>query len=184
MGTIYILENKVDGKCYIGQTIKTFKERFRRHQISHSVIGNAIRKYGVENFNKILIENIPEEKLNEVEIEYIKKYNSLHPNGYNLTEGGDKPPTCAGNKWNLGRHFTEEHKRKISEANKGKVSGTFGKHFSEETKKKMSESGKGRHHTEETKKKMSESKKGRPFTEEHKKNLSKSHLKNKNGEKT
>ena len=31
MGTIYILQNKVNGKCYVGQTIRPFNKRFREH---------------------------------------------------------------------------------------------------------------------------------------------------------
>ena len=56
------------------------------------------------------------------------------------------------NKGKKGKHFSEETKKKMSEAKKGK-------HFSEETKKKMSEAKKNM--SEETKKKMSEAKKCR-----------------------
>jgi phage terminase large subunit len=68
--------------------------------------------------------------------------------------------------------FSDEHKRKISEAHKGKV-------LSEEHKRKISEAEKGRISnrkgakcSEETKKKMSESRKGLKYSEEHKKNIS------------
>lgn len=53
----------------------------------------------------------------------------------------------------FGRKFSDEHKKKISESNKGRI-------VSEETRKKMSESRKGIKLSEETRKKMSESKKG------------------------
>ena len=62
-----------------------------------------------------------------------------------------------------GKPFSEEHKRKIRESNKGK---NLGKHQTEETRKKLSTSlignqrNKGKHHTEETKKILSESHKG------------------------
>src|SRR5208282_5860115 len=65
---------------------------------------------------------------------------------------------------NYGKHFSDEHKRKISESNKGKQRTdemkkemsklNKGKFISNETKEKMSKSQKGRHHTEETKKKI------------------------------
>lgn len=42
-----------------------------------------------------------------------------------------------------GQHQTEEHKRKISEALKGKPSWIKGKHLSEETKQKLSDAHKG-----------------------------------------
>ena len=50
---------------------------------------------------------------------------------------------------NRGKKRTEEHRRKMSEAKKGKKK-------SEETRRKMSESRKGMKHTEETRRKMSE----------------------------
>ena len=107
MGTIYILENKTNGKCYVGQTIRKFSKRFREHNQSHSLIGNALRKYAVANFNKILLENIPEDKLDEIEKECIKKYNSISPNGYNLDSGGHK-----------NKHIHKEHKEKLVAAGK------------------------------------------------------------------
>lgn len=67
-----------------------------------------------------------------------------------------------------GWHHTEEAKRKISEAHKGK------KH-SEETRRRMSESRKGKKHSEEARRRMSESRKGRKLTEEHKKHIGDGH---------
>ena len=60
------------------------------------------------------------------------------------------------------RVFSEEHRRKISEANTGKL----GKIHSEETRNKMSESHKGKTASEETKHKISESHKGKIYSEE------------------
>lgn len=69
----------------------------------------------------------------------------------------------------MGRKQTEETRKKISEAHKGKIPWNKGKKFSEESKKKMSKVQKGRKrkpHSEETKKKMSESHIGiKPTTE-------------------
>ena len=153
MGTIYILENKVNGKCYIGQTINEFKNRYRQHQTSHSIIGKALRKHGVDNFNITLLENIPEEKLDELERKYIEKYSSIFPNGYNFESGGHK-----------GKHHSEETKKKQSEAEKGTKNHFYGKHHSKETKDKMREAKigyipwhKGKHLSEEHKRKISES---------------------------
>jgi len=61
------------------------------------------------------------------------------------------------NHYFYGKLLSKEHRRKISEGNKGKHTG---KYFSLETRKKMSEASKGRHHTEETKRKISEGHKG------------------------
>lgn len=194
MGIIYILENKINGKYYIGQTIRSFKERFRQHQISHSIIGNALRKYGTDSFNKIIIEDISEEKLDELEQVYIQKYNSIYPNGYNFDGGGHKNKHLhedhkkklrearKGKKPFLGKHCSEEHKRKIGESKKGNSYALGRKHTKEELKK-MSESKKGFHHSEETKKKLSESHKrprpwmiGKHFKKTKKKNLTKTEI--------
>ena len=71
-----------------------------------------------------------------------------------------------GNKYNLGKHRSEESKKKMSDAKKGNKY-NLGKHRSEETKKKLSEANKGKylgkdnpfygkHHSDELKKKLSE----------------------------
>lgn len=78
------------------------------------------------------------------------------------------------------RYFSEEHKRKISEAKKGKPSPMKGKHHSEETKRKMSiiKMGNkcflGHTHTIETRQKISKAHQGlkHPHGEETKKRMS------------
>lgn len=87
---------------------------------------------------------------------------------------------------NLGKIFSEEHKRKLSELKKGKPSWNKGLtgcyKLSDETKKKMSETRKGRtspmkgkHHTDEAKRKLSKLHKGKSLSEEHKRKIAESH---------
>jgi group I intron endonuclease len=86
-----MIKNKLNNQCYIGQTIQNLEERWRQHKkISSNCIylKNAFKKYGFENFNFKLICICFDKDLNKFEIDYIKKYNSLVPNGYNLTTGG------------------------------------------------------------------------------------------------
>lgn len=64
-------------------------------------------------------------------------------------------------KGRLGWQHSEETKRKLSEARKGRVSPNKGKHLSEEQKRKMSETKKGHKVSEEAKKKISETLKGK-----------------------
>lgn len=59
-----------------------------------------------------------------------------------------------------GKHLTEEAKKKLSEAHKGKAPWNKGIPMSEETRKKLSEAHKGKHLSEEHKRKISETHKG------------------------
>ena len=70
----------------------------------------------------------------------------------------------------LGYKQTKEHRRKISEALKGRPSPTKGTKHTVETKRKISESEKGKTVTKETRKKMSLAQIGKKHTEEHIKN--------------
>lgn len=58
-----------------------------------------------------------------------------------------------------GKTFSEEHRKNLSESQKGKPSamGMLGKRQSEESKRKISESNIGKHHSEESKEKMRQS---------------------------
>jgi group I intron endonuclease len=142
MGYIYKITNKVDGKIYIGQTIQVLEYRWRKHRNVGSnccYLKRAFNKYGIDNFDFKLICICFDEDLNKYEIQYMEKYNSMVPNGYNLRKGG-----------NSGKHH-EETKKKISESLKGrtdifrpKTNYRLGKHHSEETKKKISDALKGR----------------------------------------
>jgi len=76
-----------------------------------------------------------------------------------------------------GKHLSEDHKKKISESNKGVNGCWYGKTFSEEHKRKLKENhvgNTGKTLTLETRKKISESRIGMVFSEEHRKNISKS----------
>jgi len=75
---------------------------------------------------------------------------------------------------NKGYKFSEESKKKISKALRGK------KH-SEETRKKISESHKGIKHSEETKRKLSKLHRGKRLSKEHKQKISLAVKKEKNG---
>ena len=83
---------------------------------------------------------------------------------------------------NKGTTHTEETRKKLSDAKKGKTSSFKGKHHSEEARKKLSESHKGMTrtpHTEETRNKISVALKGRTFSEEARIKMSESHKGNK-----
>jgi len=94
---IYCIKNKINSKIYIGQTRLSLKKRIKQHLVAKSFIGKALRKYGVSTFDISIIYNAKNlEDLNNKEIFYIKKYNSIGKNGYNLDSGGkEKLPSCS-----------------------------------------------------------------------------------------
>jgi group I intron endonuclease len=98
---IYLYENKINHKKYVGQTNNAHL-RYNGHKSSaynekdksyHSPLSNAIRKYGLENFDFSILEEIDDSKdqvyIDEREIYYISEYKSLTTQeGYNVLPGG------------------------------------------------------------------------------------------------
>lgn len=144
---IYKATNKVNGKVYIGQTTKTLKERMNSHKKDslrmNTYFYRAIRKYGWDNFEWEIIDESATtiEELNRLEQYYIKLYDSFDnkQKGYNTQSGGknyqmtaeeclkrservkgeNNPMYGKEGTWK-NKHFSEEHRRRISESLKGK----------------------------------------------------------------
>lgn len=89
MGIIYRIIFP-SGKSYIGQTINSLKDRLRYHKSSKNCVAvhGAFVKYGNNYKTEILVE-INNEYLNEYEIKFISIYDTISPNGYNLSIGGN-----------------------------------------------------------------------------------------------
>lgn len=87
---IYCITNLINNHQYIGITSRSLKVRFSEHCCHpQTLIYYAVKKYGKENFIIELIEdNVPSNIVDEKERYYIKTYNTLVPNGYNLSTGG------------------------------------------------------------------------------------------------
>lgn len=86
-----------DGKCYIGQSIN-LKRRLSDYKHlrckKQKAVYGALLKFGVNSIKIEIIEQFETtdditDKLNKLEIKYIKEFNSIYPNGYNLNAGGD-----------------------------------------------------------------------------------------------
>lgn len=84
---IYKIQNLTNQKIYIGQSTH-IEKRWQEHcqPSSHSLIGKAIQKYGKTNFSFVILEECDKSLLNEREEYYIKQYDSVVPNGYNVEE--------------------------------------------------------------------------------------------------
>jgi group I intron endonuclease len=175
MGCVYLATNTETNDQYIGYTIKTLKDRIKRHY-KNARLGydstlhfiRAIRKYGTNLFSwRILFESNIVVELKEKEIYFIEKYSPA----YNMTKGGDGTD---------GLPYTDERRRKISEAHTGKRRGMF----SEEWRNNLGNAHLGIKHpprSEEWRRKQSESHKGKPLSEEHRRKLSESRMGKKRG---
>jgi group I intron endonuclease len=94
-GIIYLATNRVNGKAYVGRTMKGLAGRFTVH-IQKARLGysshfyRAIRKYGIESFDVAVVETCASEvELKSAEERWIAAMGSKAPVGYNLTDGGE-----------------------------------------------------------------------------------------------
>lgn len=157
---IYCIENLVNGKKYIGQSVD-ITSRWRKHknELNNNVHFNdylqkSWNKYGEDNFSFYVLEFCDIDKLDDIEIYYIALYKTLNrESGYNLTSGGT-----------YNKEYSVETRMKISQSLKGHK-------VSLETRLKISKnhadiSGEknhmyGKHHTEDSRKKISQANKGK-----------------------
>lgn len=152
-GYIYLFENKINNKKYVGQTYN-IKSRYASHKYytTHTpkptdYFHIALNKYGIDNFRfsilfKINSNNIVHLNiiLDNMEIFFIRKYKTTDRSlGYNLTEGG---------KGMRGYKVSEEIKLKYSISRRGR------KH-SETTKLKIGKAHKNKFVSKETRNKLS-----------------------------
>ena len=154
MYIVYQHKNKINGKIYIGITSQKPEDRWGSQGCNYKSsphFYSAIQKYGWDNFeHNILFTELTKEQACLKEQELIKEYNLMNREfGYNSTSGGDIfvmneetkqkiSQAMMGNQNNLGHPCSEEKKKKISNAQKGRE-------FTEKHKQKLSEAAKNRH---------------------------------------
>jgi hypothetical protein len=114
MGEIYCITSP-SNKKYIGQCVKKlsngkiwgyisrWKEHIRDSKTRNycRLLNSAIKKYEPENFHLEVLKECDIEELDYYEKYYIENFNTLTPNGYNLTTGGS-----------VSRHSDETNKLK------------------------------------------------------------------------
>ena len=138
-GVIYVITNKTNNKQYIGQAVcissgrpwgskrrwQTHVKQARHNRCECRLLEQAIRKYGEDSFT---VEDLLEceiDELDQHEREYVNKYNSLAPNGYNLMTGGGNGRKHAKStrermsKTRTGKTHKEITKKRIGDANRG-----------------------------------------------------------------
>jgi group I intron endonuclease len=192
--SVYIITNKLNAKQYVGIS-KNIKQRWNAHLSANGsapALHAAIKKYGKDNFVfSQICDAFDFEAACDIERLLIKQHNTKHPNGYNLTDGGEgvvgHPMTDEGKEIrrnaslaflsNLsdeeraakygtkGRKYSLEQIEKIRASNKGK---NLGKKASQEVRAKLSAIHKARPRkplSEETKEKIRQSLLGRKMPE-------------------
>ena len=120
--TIYILENQINGKRYVGQTTRPLKQRIKEH-LAHgdSVISMALKKHGIDNFTITSFDVSNIDELNDMEINTISRLDALvSESGYNIALGGMNAPWTADRKAHLKDSWDTDRRRKQS--NKMKMS--------------------------------------------------------------
>lgn len=159
---VYGLRNTHNGKWYVGVSCdihKRWLKGYERLQCKgQKKIYNALVKYGYHAFEKVILEECEKRLFKERETYWISKYNSVNQ-GYNLAPGGE-----GGNR-PIGIPCSEETKRKIGEANRGR------KHTIE-ARKKMSVAQKGKPKPAGFGDMIRKALTGVPLTEDRRKNIS------------
>jgi group I intron endonuclease len=184
-GIVYLVINEINGKSYIGQTVRGLQQRWRDHlstalrRTSH--FAAAIRKYGESAFSiGVVGRATTKEKLDEIERNQIAALESNNPYfGYNLTLGGSgsagykKSPEAIEKTaaWHRGRKRSMEQRMRLSNSQKG-----IPKKFTDDTLKALSnrltDYNKDRVLTEETRQKMSIAHKGIKMSKETRRKIS------------
>lgn len=182
--SVYCHTNVVNGKQYIGITKRSPTKRWGLNgsRYFNQAVGNAIQKYGWENFShEILATGLTESEAKKEERRLVKELGTLAPNGYNLTTGGEAGKEVSETtrerlrNSRLGKTASQSTREKISAIHRGKT-------VSEETRRKLSAARKGLEESEEWRRHIADSVRGRTWTEAQRENYMKSRVYAKGGE--
>jgi group I intron endonuclease len=165
---VYKITNLINNKLYIGKTNDihnrwlTHCSEGRRHRKQYPLY-HAMNKYGEENFNIEILEELEtEEECFKKEIYWIEFYKTNiikygHDFGYNLSEGGEGPS---------GHKDTAEQKLRKSLSKQSTKNSFYGKKHSAKSKTLISNAHKNKPISDEVKNKISAKLKGKPKSPE------------------
>ena len=95
MNIVYKITNTINDKVYIGIT-DNLERRWHEHKKEaksnlNRPLYHAMNKYGIDQFTITPIcSTLTREDLGTLEQRLIKEHNTMTPNGYNLTSGGER----------------------------------------------------------------------------------------------
>lgn len=182
---IYIHKCKKTNKCYVGQTCRKLEKRWGKNGKNYTEHNNlkfynAIQKYGWENFEHYIVAEAHSLKeAYDLERYYIDKLDT-YKNGYNSTLGGAGSKGKIISK-ELRERLSKLNKEKENRGWKEYfiINPMFGRHHTEETKKKIGNANRGRVISKEGRERMRLAKLGKKFgprSEETKKKISLAHI--------
>lgn len=157
---IYCIENLINSKKYIGQSVN-ISNRWKHHKSElnsnihfNDYLQKSWNKYGEDNFHFYVLEFCDVSKLDTLEVYYIDLYETLNRDkGYNLISGGSSNKTYSDetrakiSNSLKGHKVSIESRIKISENHadvSGDKNGMYGRHHSEEAKQRVSQANTGR----------------------------------------
>lgn len=127
---VYMHQNKINGKKYVGITNNTSKRWYGKGKKYEACprFYSAIKKYGWDGFcHAVIVSGLTLEEANVLEQFYIQTYRTCEKDyGYNITSGGRFAPTM------LGKHHSKETREKMRKS-------ALGRTVSDEQRKRHSE---------------------------------------------
>lgn len=147
--SVYKITNLVNGKIYIGYTGREVDSYIENHfrqairgQDPNKLLYKAIRKYGEDAFSReVLCQTLDKTNAQELERHFIREFNShsFYGHGYNMTHGGDGGDTSSSPNFLIGianrdlsgpkngnwGGFSDDHRKAISDAKRGKRPGNW-----------------------------------------------------------
>lgn len=136
MGYYLYMHTTPNGKRYVGITKQKPERRWGNGDGYRTCNGffNAITKYGWTNIShEVILSDLSKEEAEYFERLFIAMFRTANTSyGYNCQHGG-----------NLGKVFSDETRKKLSESHKGVRNSQYGKHHTIETRRKMSEANSG-----------------------------------------
>lgn len=185
--TIYCHTHIESGRRYIGQTVKTLKQRWNQHVYKARVTSsrgcskfwNAIRMYGRDAFSHQVLEVcVTSEEANEAEEAWIYSFSTRHSEfGFNLARGGSHTPHPIKNPWDRPgfreKNITASKAGLNTKESRARRSVASTKLWSDpEQKKKLSDAVTESHSRSEVKARLSAAQSGKVLSEEHKAKIS------------
>ena len=148
---VYVITNKLNNRQYVGVS-KNPHTRLKQHanprKKTKSIITNAIKHHGLENFEIKILFYADRKYCFEMESKIISLFNTQTPNGYNICSGGIGANGLCGEYNGM---YGKKGELSPQYGKVGKDAAFFGKKHTEETKQKMRLSHSGQKRTDETK---------------------------------